>query len=72
MFLVGEVIVTQCVKKEYDGRVYFKCQGMGEDKCAYSFSCAGDVNPQVGDHFQMYIQPSDKDFKAIAFYQKVK
>lgn len=70
MYLVGTVTLTKVVRKEWEGRVYFKCQALGDDKEVYSVSLSSDLSPRQGDVLQMILEPSDKDWKPYIRFAK--
>lgn len=71
MFLIGDVTVMSVQQKEFDGRKYYKMQVLAEDKVAYAVSAKFDDHPQVGDKFQMFVEP-DGNYKPVVRCQKVK
>lgn len=70
MYLIGTLQVTKVIPKEWDGRRYFKCQGIGDDKEVYAFSLNDGENPRSGDVFQMIVEPSDRDWKPFVRIQR--
>lgn len=70
MVLVGDVTLIKAERKEYDGRVYFSCLGVAEDKEIYKFSCS--EQPKEGDKFQMVLSSSMKDLKPYVRFEKIK
>lgn len=70
MYLIGTLSISKVVAKEWEGRKYYKCQAIGDDKEVYSISLNSDQNPRNGDIFQMIVEPSDKDWKPIVRIQR--
>lgn len=70
MYLVGTVTLSKVVAKEWEGRRYYKCQGVGDDKEVYSVSLGENENPRVGDIFQMIVEVSDRDWKPVVRFQR--
>lgn len=70
MVLVGDVTVIKFERKEYEGRVYYNCLGIADDKEIYKFSSA--EQPKEGDKFQMFMRASMRDLKPQVYFEKVK
>lgn len=70
MYLVGKLTLSKVSEKEYEGRKYYKCVALADDKEVYNVSLSGSENPRVGDVYHMRIEASERDFKPVVRFQK--
>lgn len=71
MFLIGDVKVFKVTEKNFEGKVYFSCLAMDNDKDIYKFSVY-DSMPKEGDTYQVELHSSDRDLKPFCRFVKVK
>lgn len=69
-FICGVVKVLNAKEREFDGRKYWRAQGLTDDKEVYNFSCAYGDYPKTGDTYQIIVEPDSNSKAKVSFVKE--